>query len=320
MTTNFAQVTANLQAPYYETDDGRAYLGDSLDLMARIPDESVNLIVTSPPFALRRKKEYGNVDASEYVDWFVPFAQEMWRILAESGSLVIHIGGSWNKGIPTKSLYHYELIIKLCQTFHLAQEFFWFNPAKLPSPAEWVTVRRIRVKDAVDYVWWLSKDVNPKADNRKVLQQYSESMKQLLKKGYKPNKRPSGHEISDKFQKHNNGSIPPNILTIANTDSNGYYLRACRKANLAPHPARYPVEIPDFFIKFLSDPGDIVLDPFGGSNVTGLAAEKLGRKWVSLEINKDYLEGSKFRFEKVQKQMIHEDNGLYGKVTEINTA
>ena len=288
--------------------------------MELIPDDSVNLIVTSPPFALRRKKEYGNVDASEYVEWFQPFAQEMFRILDHAGSLVIHIGGSWNKGIPTRSLYHYELLIQLCKTFHLAQEFFWFNPAKLPGPAEWVTVRRIRVKDAVDHIWWLSKDANPKADNRNVLQQYSAAMNQLLKKGYKPNKRPSGHEISDKFQNRNNGAIPPNILNIANTDSNGYYLRACRKANLSPHPARYPVELPGFFIKFLSDPGDIVLDPFGGSNVTGVAAEELGRKWVAFEMNQDYLEGSKFRFDHVQKHMINEDTVSYDNVTQNNTA
>ena len=320
MATKLTEITANLHDPFYETGDGSAYLGDSRELMARLPDESVNLIVTSPPFALRRKKEYGNVDASEYVEWFRPFAREMWRVLDQSGSLVIHIGSSWNKGVPTKSLYHYKLIIDLCETFHLAQEFFWFNPAKLPSPAEWVTVRRIRAKDAVDYVWWLSKDVNPKADNRQVLQQYSTSMQQLLKRGYKPNKRPSGHEISDKFQKHNNGSIPPNILNIANTDSNGYYLRSCRKANLAPHPARYPIELPGFFIKFLTDPGDIVLDPFGGSNVTGLAAEQLGRKWLTFEINQDYLEGSKFRFERVQKIMMSEDSTPYGDAEQIGAS
>ena len=312
MNIDFSDLMQGLPDSYYVTDEGAAYLGNSLDLMANLPDKSIDLIMTSPPFALRRKKEYGNVEASEYVEWFKPFAIEMKRILKDSGSLVIHIGGSWNKGTPTRSLYHYELLIDLCKEFYLAQELFWFNPAKLPSPAEWVTVRRIRVKDAVDFVWWLSKDPFPKADNRQVLQQYSESMEQLLKKGYKPSRRPSGHEISDKFLKNNSGAIPPNILTIANTDSNGYYLRACRNADIKPHPARYPLELPTFFLKFLTDAGDIVLDPFSGSNVTGESAERLGRRWLGFELSEEYLKGSKFRFENLQKELIREEPEQYG--------
>ena len=312
MTLDFNELTRELAQPYYTTDEGAAYLGNSLDLMAKLPDQSIDLIMTSPPFALQRKKEYGNVPASEYVAWFKPFGAEMQRILKDSGSLVIHIGGSWNKGAPTRSLYHYELLIDLCREFYLAQELFWFNPAKLPSPAEWVTVRRIRLKDAVDYVWWLSKDPFPKADNRQILQKYSESMEQLLKKGYKPSRRPSGHEISDKFLRDNNGAIPPNILTIANTDSNSHYLRACRNAGIKPHPARYPLDLPAFFIKFLTDAGDLVLDPFSGSNVTGEAAERLRRRWMSFELNADYLTGSRFRFDDLQKELVREEAEQYG--------
>ena len=297
--------------PYYETDEGAAYLGNSLECMEKLPDECVDLIVTSPPFALRRKKDYGNVAASEYVQWFSSFAVQFYRVLKESGSLVIHIGGSWNKGTPTRSLYQYELLLDLCKSFHLAHEFFWYNPAKLPSPAEWVTVRRIRVKDAVDYIWWLSKSPFPKADNRQVLQPYSDSMEQLLKNGYKSKKRPSGHDISSKFSKTNGGSIPPNMFTIANTDSNGYYLRSCRDADIKPHPARYPSAIPDFFIKFLTDKGDVVLEPFAGSNTTGESSEKLGSKWLAFELNEEYLKGSKFRFDALQKRLIQEDAAEY---------
>lgn len=307
----YSDLKRTLPEPYYETDEGVAYLGDALQLMARLPDSSIDLIMTSPPFALRRKKDYGNVDASEYVEWFRPFGHEMWRILKDTGSLVIHIGGSWNKGMPTRALYHYQLLLDLCKNFHLAQEFFWYNPAKLPSPAEWVTVRRIRVKDAVDPIWWLSKTPNPKADNRQVLRRYSESMEQLLRKGYKPNLRPSGHDISTKFSKHNNGAIPPNILTVANTDSNGYYLRACRNTNIKPHPARYPIAIPEFFVRFLTDIGDVALDPFAGSNVTGECAEQFGRKWLSFELNEEYLKASKFRFEHIQKWLMGEEPGEY---------
>jgi site-specific DNA-methyltransferase (cytosine-N4-specific) len=247
---------------------------------------------------LVRKKEYGNVDSRDYVGWFLPLAEEFRRTLTEDGSLVIDLGGSWNKGIPTRSLYVFELLIALCRHlgFHLAQEFYWYNTAKLPSPAEWVTVRRIRVKDAVNTIWWLSKTPHPKANNRNVLVPYSESMKSLLKNGYKAQLRPSGHDISAGFSKDHGGAIPPNILSIANTDSNGSYLSQCKEAGLKPHPARFPRELPEFFIRFLTDPEDTVLDPFAGSNVTGEACELLGRKWKAFELSEEYLRASLFRF------------------------
>ena len=313
--TTFAEVKGSLPLPYYHTGGGACYLGDSLELMKDIPDSSINLIMTSPPFALQRQKEYGNVPPEEYLDWFSPFAEEFYRILTDDGSLVLDIGSSWNKGLPTKSLYHYELILELCQNFHLAQEFFWWNQSRLPSPAEWVTVRRIRVKDAVDHVWWLSKTTTPKSSNRKVLTEYSPAMKELLNKGYTPKKRPSGHEISDKFQRDNGGAIPPNILTIANTESNSYYLRACRESGITAHPARYPIKLPEFFIRFLTDEDDIILDPFAGSNVTGEASEILSRHWLAFEMIEEYVKGSYFRFEGLQKRLIAEKSSEYATST-----
>ncbi len=286
------------KAPFYITQHGAAYVGDALTYLRQMKRDSVDLIVTSPPFALKRKKEYGNVAAKDYVPWFVDFAVEFKRILKDSGSLVIDIGGTWVKGQPTRSLYHFELVIALCKTlgFHLAQEFYWYNPSKLPSPAEWVTVRRIRVKDAVDTIWWLSKTPYPKATNRRVLKPYSKSMKKLLKDGYKAKLRPSGHDISENFSKDNKGAIPPNLLQLANTDSNSTYLRECRERGIKPHPARFPHGLPEFFIKFLTEPGDLVIDPFAGSNITGEVAEQLQRKWTAFELVEEYLEASKFRF------------------------
>jgi DNA modification methylase len=283
---------------YYSTRLGAAYLGDAHAHLAKLPDCSVNLIMTSPPFALRRKKEYGNVDAEKYVEWFLPFGHEFKRVLAENGSLVVDIGGAWNIGLPTRALYQYRLLLALCDQvgLHLAQDFFWYNPAKLPSPAEWVTVRRIRVKDAVNHVWWLSKTPWPKATNRGVLQPYSASMLDLLENGYKAKLRPSGHDISEKFSRNNGGAIPPNLISIAHTESNSFYLTACREAGIKPHPARYPRELPEFFIKMITEKGDLVLDPFAGSNVTGEAAERLGRHWIAVELREDYLLGSTFRF------------------------
>jgi site-specific DNA-methyltransferase (cytosine-N4-specific) len=288
-------------APFYNTDYGAAYLGDSLKLMQAIPDKSVNLILTSPPFALTRKKEYGNKSADEYIDWFLNFAEQFKRLLKDDASLVIDLGGAYLPGHPVRAIYQFELLVRLCKelNFFLAQEFYHYNPSRLPTPAEWVTVRRIRVKDSVNVVWWLSLSEYPKANNRNILKPYSESMKHLLKNGYKAKMRPSGHDISDKFQKDNNGAIPANILELANTESNSAYLRRCKVAGIKPHPARFPPEFPRFFIDFLTDENDLVLDPFAGSNTTGHAAELAKRRWLAIEIDKSYLDGSIYRFQEV---------------------
>ena len=311
---------SNIQ-PYYKTDYGQAYLGNSIDLLKKISTSSIDLICTSPPFALLRQKAYGNVAAHEYIDWFMQFSREFKRVLKPQGSLVIDIGGTWIRGVPVRSLYHYELVLRLCQAeenggcgFFLSQELYWYNPAKLPTPAEWVTVRRERVKDAVNTIWWLSPSEHPKANNRRVLKPYSESQKVLMKNGYRPKMRPSEHDISDKFGNDNGGAIPPNIfsdsdmkhdigepipvnvIAASNTSSNDFYQTKCREEGIKPHPARFPAALPEFVINLTTEEGDLVLDPFAGSNTTGAVAEKLKRRWISFEIEENYLKGSRFRF------------------------
>ena len=283
---------------FHRTAAGRIVHGDSLEVLASCETESVDLIMTSPPFGLVRKKEYGNVEADRYVEWFKPFAAVFHRILKKNGSLVIDIGGAWNKGYPTRNLYHFKLLIMLCEEygFHLAQDFYWWNPSKLPTPAEWVTVRRIRVKDAINTVWWLSKTPWPKASNRRVLQPYSRSMQELLAKGYKARKRPSGHDISEKFGADNGAAIPPNLIAVPNTESNSFYLRYCERNGLKPHPARYPAELPEYFIRMLTEPGDLVVDPFAGSCVTGEVCERINRRWTCIELLQEYCEAALARF------------------------
>ena len=208
--------------------------------------------------------------------------------LRPDGSFVFELGGAWNTGSGTRSLYPYELVLRLTRLFHLAQEFYWYNPSRLPTPAEWVTIRRTRVKDAVNTLWWLSKTETPQADNRRVLRPYSRSMKRLLRDGYQPAKRPSQHEIGPHFQRDNGGAIPPNILTVPNTRSYDLYIRRCKAAGLPVHPARFPAEIPDFFIRFLTSERQLVLDPFAGSGSTLVVAKKLGRHWIGFELSKRY--------------------------------
>jgi len=290
---------------YYSTERGQIHLGDSLKVLQRLEPGSANLLVTSPPFGLVRKKNYGNVDADQYVEWFKPFGEMFHRLLKPNGSLVIDIGGSWTPKQPTRSLYHYELLIMLCKEcgFHLAQEFHWWNPSKLPTPAEWVTIRRIRVKDAVNCVWWLSPTPWPKADNRRVMVPYSSAMKKLLKNGCNTGLRPSGHDINDKsFQTDNKAAIPPNLIAIPNTESNSRYQRYCKENDLPVHPARFPTELPEYFVRMLTDPDDLVIDPFAGSCVVGEVSERLGRRWICVDTEEPYLRGATARFAEPGKQ------------------
>jgi DNA modification methylase len=287
--------------PLYSTPRGQAYVGDSLELITELPDSSVDLVMTSPPFALRRKKSYGNVEETEYVDWIKPFGNQVFRVLKESGSFVLDLGGAYRAGVPSRSLYNFRVLLAFCDDigFRLAEDFYWFNPAKLPSPIEWVNKRKIRAKDSVNTVWWFSKRDFPKANVREVLTPYSERMRKLMEDPasfYKPKRRPSGHDISSAFGKDNGGAIPSNLLSISNTDSNSNYLRLCRELGLEHHPARFPTELPAFFIKMLTDEGDLVLDIFGGSNTTGFAAEALNRKWLTFELSQEYLVSSVTRF------------------------
>ena len=310
-----------MKNPLYSTKYGSAYLGNSLELLDQLETNSVNLVITSPPFALQREKSYGNVSQDLYIDWLFAFCEKVYRVLDPTGSFVLDLGGAYQSQRPVRSLYNYHILIKLCEEldFRLAEEFFWFNPSKLPSPIEWVNKRKIRAKDSVNTVWWLSKGDFPKADIKHVLVPYSDRMKKLHQnpeKYYKPKTRPSGHDISTSFATDNGGAIPSNMLQIPNTDSSSQYLRVCRDLEIKPHPARFPLRLPKFFIEFLTEPSDLVVDIFAGSNTTGLAAEIGQRRWIAFEQEHQYLTASAFRF--IQKNAsVEYAKTLYDSLTDF---
>src|SRR5947207_143433 len=289
------------KTPVYTTALGAAYQGDALNLLKELDDESVNLFFTSPPFALQRQKEYGNRSESEYVDWLIEFAAIVKKKLRPDGSFVLDLGGAYQKGVPSRSLYPFRVVTRFCDElgFVLAEDFYWFNPSKLPSPIEWVNKRKLRAKDAVNTVWWFSKTAWPKANITNVLTPYSDRMKKLIADPaafYTPKKRPSGHDIGAAFGKDNGGSIPSNLLQIPNSESNGQYVSGCNVVGAKHHPARFPEKLPEFFIRMLTDPGDLVLDIFAGSNTTGAVAETEGRQWLAFDESRSYLAASAFRF------------------------
>lgn len=304
----------------YRTRLGMQVCDDSRHTLGLLPAESVDLILTSPPFALLRKKSYGNENQDAYVSWLCEFGRAAYSVLRDTGSFVLDLGGAYQKGRPVRSLHSFRVLLDFCDKlgYRLAEEFYWHNPAKLPSPIEWVNKRKIRAKDSVNTLWWFSKTDQPKADVRQVLVPYSERMKTLLEdpeKFYSPKERPSGHDIGLSFGNANNGAIPSNLLQIPNTESNSHYLRACKFLHREGHPARFPRALPEFFIKFLTDTDSVVVDIFSGSNTTGEAAEILGRQWLSIEQRRDYASLSAVRFMKdwpehsIKQAIVEIENG-----------
>jgi DNA modification methylase len=263
----------------------------------------VQLILTSPPFPLNRKKKYGNKVGNAYQKWFADFAPIFSNVLKSDGSIVIEMGNAWEPGKPVMSTLGIRALLDFLDEggFYLCQEFVWYNPARLPTPAQWVNVDRIRVKDAYTHLWWMSRTEKPKANNKRVLKPYSESMERLLRtKTYNAGKRPSEHNIGAKsFLTDNKGAIPPNVLTFSNTTNKDPYLIYCKEHELKYHPARMPIGVAEFFVKFLTETNDLVMDPFAGSNTTGAAAEGLKRRWIAIESDDDYIEGSCGRFDQM---------------------
>ena len=307
MVTSSAASDASQAPPpvAYTTEHGRMLRGTIEECMesealAHVRGE-VQLLLTSPPFPLNRKKKYGNLTGDAYVTSLAALAPGFSDLLAPGGSIVMEIGNAWEPGRPTMSTLSLRALLAFLEAgeLHLCQQFISHNPARIPSPAQWVTIERIRVKDSFTNVWWMAKTDRPKADNRRVLQPYSESMKKLLKRqSYNAGERPSGHRVnSESFKKDHGGAIPPNVLSFSNTRAYDSYQDYCREHDIMPHPARMPAGLAEFFIEFLTDPGDIVLDPFAGSNLTGGVAERLGRRWVAVEPIEEYIDGSRGRFE-----------------------
>ncbi|GLZ73628.1 site-specific DNA-methyltransferase [Burkholderia contaminans] len=294
------QAAPGIVITIFTTSKGVALFGEAKEAVAHIDDGSLRLILTSPPYPLLREKQYGNKPVEEYLDWLMRIA-ELWpRKLADDGSVVLNLGDVFQSGEPMLSTYQERLIIRLEDDlgWKLCSRYAWHNPSKMPAPAEWVTVRRVRVKPSLEQIYWLAPNGEPYADNSQVLVPYSESMRsRIAAGGEKGAVRPSGHELSaGAFDVDNGGAIPPNLIVAANTESNSHYMKACREQNLPVHPARFPGAVPEHFIKLCTMEGDTVYDPFSGSFKTGAEAERLGRNWIGSELMLDYVLGGANRF------------------------
>lgn len=283
----------------YETPWGQALWGQAEAALGTIENDSLQLILTSPPYPLVRKKEYQKSDTQNYLQWLTSLASGWKDKLKDDGSLLLNLSDCWNKKEPTINLYQERLLLELVDElgYHLIQRLYWHSPTKIPS-SHWVTIKKYRLNNSVEHLFWLAKNPEPKARVERVLKPYGASMQRSLAAGGdRRTERPSTHGgTQNGFSQDRGGAIPFTLQSWTHAASQGDYFNFCRTHELPIHPARFPKELPEFCIKLLTDPGDQVYDPFSGSNTTGKACEDLQRKWISSERSLTYLQGSLGRF------------------------
>lgn len=275
--------------------ENKVMCGDCLQLLAELPDESINLIITSPPYA-DQIKDYGEkvrkIKPEQYVEWFLPRAKEFYRVLSSNGSFILNISDKLDGKF--QSLYVFKLVIALCDNigFHLVRDYIWHNPATPPNVFSRGTMGR--TKKSHEYCFWFSKGDQWTFNMDPIRKPYSKDMQKFLNgkgKGKREdNTRPSRHsfDLSHAWTNHG-GSDPGSVISVGNNASNDYFQKLCREIGIR-HPARFPQQLIEFFILAGSNENDLVLDPFSGSGTTGVVAQKHNRKWICMDINPDYCE------------------------------
>lgn len=287
----------------FYTPSGDCFLGTFQTVAEAINDGQVNLHFTSPPYPLNTPLAYGNVTSREYVDWFLPLAEQIYRTLADDGSFILNIGSVYRQGVPVLSTHFERLVIALEDKigFKVAGKFYW--DGNKPPKTNWVTKDRVRVKNSVEEIYWFSKTPFPKANNRNILKPYSESYikaKQHAEKtGDFVRQRRPNLSIAPAFNVDNGGAIPGNILTFPYCKDDKDFVKSCYAHGIGKdkiHNARMPIELPEWFIKFLTNTGDLVADLFAGTGTVGKAASNLGRRFLISDRSYWYLKQAHLRF------------------------
>ena len=283
----------------FTTDSGAFLWGLAEDAIGHVEDASVAAIWTSPPYPLLTQKRYGDPHAAGvgYVDWLSGMV-ESWlpKLDGDDASILLNLGDAWMPGMPSISTYQERLIVRLEDRLglKLAQRFTWWNTSAPPGPTLWTCIRKVRVKQAAETIWWLSRSGHARGDNQRVLLPYADDRPAAV--GART-KRPNGHWMrGHAFERDNGGAIAGNVLPIANGSQDRAYFKACREAGLPVHPARFPADLARFFIGLTTEEGETVLDPFGGSGTTAMVAEEMRRRWISIEAMREYAEGARLRF------------------------
>ena len=268
-------------------------------------NQPIHLVVTSPPFPLARQRLYGNPSETEYVAFLLEALAPLVRHLVPGGSICLDLGQDiFEPGLPSRSIYLERLVVALHDRLglHLIDRLVWHNPSKPPGPTRWASIARNQLNVAWQPIICLTNDpAKLRADNRRVLEPHTEKHRQLIERGGEQRTGSYGDGAytmaPGRFAHATPGKIPRNVITrghrCSDTDA---YRRDAKALGLPVHGAVMPLSVPDFLIRFLSEPGDLVADPFGGTAKTGMAAERLQRRWIVAERALDYLRAAAVRF------------------------
>jgi len=296
----------------YETPNGEAIWADAVTAAGALEANSVNLLFSSPPYPIVSGRGYGKFSESEVIELIINCATDWHRALKDDGSMVLNFKDVWlpkaQTGGVVRSLYQEKLLIALAEDakFFFADRMFWQNPSHSPE-SPFVTIQRVRCNQDVENLLWLSKTPNPKANNRNVAAEAKQSTIDTYRRRHnrgvgKTLTGPSGQNNCFEEQQIAvaNGEtlkvIPRNLIVASNADTHTAQKRRLAEAGLSRHDAAMPIALADHMIKFLTDKGDTVYDPFHGSGTTGLAAERLERRWIGSDRSLSHLVGSSFRF------------------------
>jgi DNA modification methylase len=298
------RITSHVAVVGFSTNLGIAILGscDTVFSSARAP---ITLCVTSPPYPLAQARNYGNPALEIYVDWICKMLEPVVKNLVPGGNICLNVSNDiFEKGSPARSLYREELVLALHKRLGLwkMDELVWHNRSKAPGPIQYASKDRTQLNVAWEPVYWLTNDpFLVKSDNRRVLQEHSQRHLDLIKNGGEQRDESysdGAYRIrTGSFSNPTAGKIPRNVLEFGHRcAAQTAYKKAARALNLPVHGAPMPMKLASFLIELLSEPDDLVVDPFGGSFTTAHAAERLGRRWLSTECMLEYVLGGATRF------------------------
>jgi site-specific DNA-methyltransferase (cytosine-N4-specific) len=288
----------------FSTELGAALWSLSDDVFSEL-DAPITLCLTSPPYPLRQARAYGNPDQKEYIEFVVESLRPIVNNLEDGGSICLNISNDiFEPGSPARSLYRERLVIALADELGLSKmdELVWNNPCKAPGPIQWASKKRSQLNVAWEPVYWFTNNPSRvKSDNRRVLLPHTERHLKLIRSGgTRAERNHSDGAYRTRKGAYSNptpGRIPKNVLQIPhNCTSQSRYKVMARQLGLPPHGAPFPLALATFLIRFLTEPGDLVVDLFAGSLTTGEAAERENRRWLLTECMWEYLRGGGERF------------------------
>jgi len=262
-------------SPNLDRNINQIVLGNCLDILSSYPEQSVNLIVTSPPYADSRKNTYGGIHPDHYVEWFLPISEQLLRVLKDDGSFILNIKEKAING--ERHTYVLELILALKkQGWFWTEEYIWHK--KNCSPGKWPN----RFRDAWERCLQFNKQKKFKMNQEAVMVPTGEWAKTRLNKLGENDKIRFNSQVGSGFGKNianwvgRDMAYPSNVLHLATE---------CGNKN---HSAAFPKSLPAWFIKLFSDPGDLILDPFVGSGTTCIVAYELQRNYLGIELKEEY--------------------------------